>query len=233
MSSHPHKGIFITFEGPEGGGKSTHQRLLAERLRAAGQSVVVTREPGGTPLGEALRGLLQHDAGGEPPAPRAEALLFCASRAQLVARVIRPALARGDWVLCDRFADSTFAYQGHGRGFDLPLLARLNDFATEGLQPDLTLLLDLGAAAGRRRLAERLTATGGSGADRFESESAAFHARLRQGFLKLAAAAPERYRVIDSDCATDVVAADIWEAVKARFAGHCEEIRDHAQRRSP
>jgi dTMP kinase len=220
MSSHSQHGVFITFEGPEGSGKSTHQRLLAERLRAAGKRVVVTREPGGTPLGEALRGLLQHDAGGEAPAPRAEALLFCASRAQLVALVIAPALARGDWVLCDRFADSTFAYQGYGRGFDLPLLATLNDFATGGLQPDLTLLLDLAAAASRRRLAARQAAAGGRAADRFESETATFHARLRQGFLSLAAAAPERCRTIDSDRATEAVGAEIWTAVTARFASH-------------
>lgn len=208
-------GHFITFEGPEGSGKSTHIRRLTERLRARGQDVVVTREPGGTPLGEAIRGLLQHDAAGESPVPRAEALLFCASRAQLVQTLIRPALARGAWVLSDRFADSTFAYQGFGRGFALADLQAANVFATGGLVPELTLLLDLDEAAGRRRLAARAAAA--AGADRFEREPHDFHARLREGFLALAAAEPGRFAVIPTGRPVDDVAADIWRAVVARF----------------
>ncbi|MDD5705855.1 MAG: dTMP kinase [Kiritimatiellae bacterium] len=211
------RGVFITFEGPEGSGKSTHLRRLTERLRAAGRSVVVTREPGGTPVGEALRGLLQHDTVSEAPVPRAEALLFCASRAQLVERTIAPALARGDWVLCDRFADSTFAYQGYGRGFDLATLEAINRFATGDLRPDLTILLDIEADAGRRRLAAR-QAGAGETADRFEREAAAFHERLRRGFLSLAAAAPTRFLVIDSGRDEETVAAEVWTGVMSRCA---------------
>ena len=136
------RGKFITFEGPEGGGKSTHIRLLAERLRAEGRTVLVTREPGGTPLAEKIRGLVREELD-DPPVTRSEVLLFLAARAQVVSQVIRPALARGEWVLCDRFADSTFAYQGYGRGIDVGLLRNFNDFATEGLVPDLTILLDV------------------------------------------------------------------------------------------
>ena len=209
-------GHFITFEGPEGGGKSTHIRRLAERLRACGQDVVVTREPGGTPLGEAIRNLLQHDAAGEPPVPRAEALLFCASRAQLVATLVRPALARGAWVLSDRFADSTFAYQGSGRGFALDELRRVNAFATGGLTPDFTLLLDVDEPAGRLRLATRCGA--GAAADRIEREPSDFHDRLRRGFLDLARAEPDRFLVVPTGRPVDAVAAEIRGTVARRFA---------------
>lgn len=137
------RGVFITFEGPEGSGKSSHVRLLKERLEARGREVLLTREPGGTPLGENIRGLLQHDHAGEPPVDRAEVMLFLASRAQLCERVIRPALDRGAWVVCDRFSDSTLAYQGHGRGFDVDTLRVMNTFATADLVPDLTILLDI------------------------------------------------------------------------------------------
>lgn len=139
-------GRLISFEGPEGGGKSTQIKVLADRLRTErALTVRTTREPGGTPTGEAIRGLLQHDVAGEPLCDPAEVFLFCASRAQLCATVLAPALARGEWVLCDRFTDSTLAYQGYGRGFDLELLRRLNAFATGPVVPDLTLLLDVPA----------------------------------------------------------------------------------------
>lgn len=210
------RGVFITFEGPEGGGKSTHLKAAAGRLREAGVEVVATREPGGTPVGEAIRGLLQHDAGGEAPAARAEALLFYASRAQLVERVITPALARGAWVLCDRFADSTLAYQGYGRGFSLDDLAAANRFATGGLQPDLTLLLDLPVDVGMARMAQR-NARLAVAPDRFEREQRAFHDRLRHGFLSLAAAEPERFRVVPSERPADAVQADVWAAIAAAF----------------
>ncbi|NLF23079.1 MAG: dTMP kinase [Lentisphaerae bacterium] len=209
-------GPFITFEGPEGSGKSTHIRLLAEQLRARGREVLVTREPGGTPLCEAIRGLLQHDTADESPTPRAEALLFFASRAQLVETTIRPALRRGVWVLCDRYADSTFAYQGHGRGFPLDALQAINAFATGALVPDLTLLLDIDAAASRQRLAARQAAA--SGGDRFERESDAFHDRLRRGFLDLATREPARFRIVESGRAIASVAEDVWSAVATRFA---------------
>lgn len=207
---------FITFEGAEGTGKSTHIRLLADRLRAAGEKVLLTREPGGTPLCEAIRGMLQHDAGGESPCPASEVLLFCASRAQLVANVIRPALERGEWVLSDRFQDSTFAYQGYGRGFDLAQLREVNGFATGGLRPSLTLLLDASPETEAARLAERRAQ--GEAADRFEREAADFHARLRRGFRELAAAEPDRFRTIYTDQPLEQSSAQIWDIVSRRFA---------------
>lgn len=204
------RGKFITLEGPEGAGKSTHLRRLAEALRGRGIEVLTTREPGGTPLCEAVRGLLQFNAAGEAPQTRAEVLLFLASRAQLVAQVIEPALARGVWVLCDRFCDSTFAYQGYGRGLELAQLRALNAFATGGLMPDLTLLLDIPEAESARRLAERK-----GPADRFEQEQAAFHRRLAEGFREMAAAEPTRFRVIDSSGSEAQTAERILAAVES------------------
>ena len=172
------RGKFITFEGPEGGGKSTHVRELAEQLRAEGKTVLVTREPGGTTLTEKIRGLLREELD-DPPVTRSEVLLFLAARAQVVSQVIRPALARGEWVLCDRFADSTFAYQGYGRGIDVGLLRNFNDFATEGLVPDLTILLDVPPEVSRKRRAERQVATA-TAADRIELAGEMFHRRDRR-----------------------------------------------------
>lgn len=210
------KGKLITFEGPEGGGKSTHARALAERLRSRGIAVVLTREPGGTPTGEAIREILQHDRAGEPLCDRAEVLLFNASRAQLVHRVIQPALARGAWVLCDRFVDSTLAYQGHARGIDLETLERLNAFATHAQIPDLTLLLDIDVERGFRRVRER-NRVGKLPKDRIENESLAFHRRIRDGYLALCRAEPERVVRIDSDRAAEQVAREIWRVVAERF----------------
>lgn len=204
------RGKFITLEGPEGAGKSTHLARLAEALRARGIEVLTTREPGGTPLCEAVRGLLQFNQAGEAPQTRAEVLLFLASRAQLVSQVIEPALARGTWVLCDRFCDSTFAYQGYGRGLELAQLRALNAFATGGLMPDLTLLLDIPEAESARRLAERK-----GPADRFEQEQAAFHRRLAEGFREMAAAEPARFRVIDSSGSEAQTAAQILAALES------------------
>ncbi len=203
-------GRFITFEGAEGCGKSTHIRLLGDRLRALGHEVVVTREPGGTPLGESIRGLLQFDAAGESPVPAAETLLFCASRAQLVEKMIRPALARGAWVLSDRFYDSTYAYQGYGRGFDLAQLRAIMTFAVGGLRPDLTFLLDAAPATEDARLASRIAA--GQEADRFEREAADFHSRVRKGFRQLAAEEPDRIHIIPTDGPVSAAADAIWEA---------------------
>ena len=205
------RGKFITFEGPEGGGKSTHIRLLAERLRAEGRTVLVTREPGGTPLAEKIRGLVREELD-DPPVTRSEVLLFLAARAQVVSQVIRPALARGEWVLCDRFADSTFAYQGYGRGIDVGLLRNFNDFATEGLVPDLTILLDVPLEVSRTRLAARQAATA-TAADRIEQAGAMFHRRLSEGFLELAQAEPRRFAVIDSSGGVEQVAAAVAAAV--------------------
>ena len=202
---------FLTFEGEEGTGKSTHIRLLAERLRAMGHEVVTTREPGGTPLCEAIRGLLQYDSCGEAPVPVAETLLFCASRAQLVEKVIRPALERGAWVLSDRFYDSTYAYQGYGRGFDLAQLRAIMEFAICGVRPSLTFLLDADPATEGARLADRFAA--GQAADRFEREADDFHARVRDGFRRLAAEEPDRFRIIRTDGPIEAAQDAIWSAI--------------------
>ena len=208
------RGRFITFEGPEGGGKSTHVRELAEALRAEGKTVLVTREPGGTRLAELIRGLVREEVD-DPPVTRSEVLLFLAARAQVVANVIKPALARGEWVICDRYADSTFAYQGYGRGIDVGLLKNLNDFATEGLVPDLTILLDVPPEVSRARLEARQAATA-TAADRIELAGSSFHRRLRDGFLELAKAEPARFVVIDSSGAREDVSRTILKAVHDR-----------------
>ena len=210
------RGMFITFEGPEGSGKSTQIRMLADRLSAAGRVPLVTREPGGTPSGEAIRRLLQHDATDEEMGHRTEVLLFCASRAQLVEQVIVPALAYGTWVLCDRFTDSTLAYQGYGRGFTLDALRALTAFATGGLVPDLTVLLDIPCAEGSLRVASRHGA-GASTGDRFERTERAFHERVRQGYLELAAGETERFRIVGAGGPVARVGEEIWRTVEARF----------------
>ena len=203
------RGKFITFEGPEGGGKSTHVKDLAERLRAEGRTVLMTREPGGTRLAELIHGRPVFHPGVDS---RSEVLLFLAARAQVVSQVIKPALARGEWVLCDRFADSTFAYQGYGRGIDVKLLRQLNEFATEGLTPDLTILLDVPLEVSRERLAARQAATA-TVADRIEQAGEMFHRRLRDGFLELAKAEPERFVVIDSSGPREEVSKKVLAAV--------------------
>ena len=206
------RGRFITFEGGEGCGKSTQIRLLAERLRAQGLPVLLTREPGGTALAERIRALVR-EIGEDPPNARAETLLFLASRAQLVESVVRPALAAGTWVLCDRFADSTFAYQGYGRGLNLTELEALNAFATGGLVPDRTILLDVPpeTAAARLRARQQTTQTA---ADRMERAGDDFHARLKAGFLELAAAEPERFAVIAAEGAEEEVAEKVWSLIR-------------------
>ncbi|MDD4102550.1 MAG: dTMP kinase [Kiritimatiellae bacterium] len=210
------RGKFITFEGPEGSGKSTHIRLLADFLRGHGVDVKTTREPGGTALGESIRGLLQHNHSGEAPVSRAEVLLFLASRAQHVESFIRPALAQGCWVLCDRFEDSTFAYQGYGRGFDLGELRSVNIFATDGLCPDLTVLLDVDTETGRDRLKQRHSLNA-SAPDRIERECDEFHLRLREGFLEIAHNDPQRFIVVSTNRAASEVAVEIRDAVCARM----------------
>jgi dTMP kinase len=205
-------GLFITFEGGEGSGKSTQIARLASRLRARGLEPVVTREPGGTPLAEGIRALLL-DAG-HPPGALAEAFLMEAARAELVAGVIRPALAAGRVVLCDRFDDSTLAYQGAGRGLDRAMLRELNRAATGGLTPGLTLLFDLDPTAG---LARRAGASGSP--NRLDREPPDFHVRVRERFLELAAADPARFVVLDAALSPEALEAQVWEAVQPRLPG--------------
>ena len=205
-------GRFITFEGGEGCGKSTQIRLLADRLRSAGKEVLLTREPGGTALAEKIRTLVREESD-DPPNSLAETLLFLASRAQLVESVIRPALVSGTWVLCDRFADSTFAYQGYGRRLDLDELKRINSFATGGLAPDRTIRLNVSPEVSAKRMRAREAATN-TGADRMEKAGDDFHFRLRQGFLELAAAEPERFSVIQADGAVEEVEEAVWNSIQ-------------------
>lgn len=206
------KGRFITFEGPEGSGKSTQAMLLLQKLLSRGIRAMYTREPGGTALGEELRRVLQHNRSGEAPCDRAELLLFEASRSHLVEKVIRPALAEGTWVICDRFIDSTTAYQGCGRGLPVDDIRFIHRFTVNGVMPDLTLLLDIPIATGFERITQRYLALGES-ADRFESEEREFHERVRNGYLALAAAEPDRFRIINAERDRDAVAADVWKVV--------------------
>ncbi|MBD2113356.1 MULTISPECIES: dTMP kinase [Cyanophyceae] len=212
-------GKLLVFEGVEGCGKSTQLKLLhsalgkSDRFQQLQQQGVIpqilaTREPGGTELGSSLRQLLLGDHGEAAIASRAELLLYAADRAQHVEELIKPALARGCWVLCDRYTDSTVAYQGHGRGLDLGLIAQLNHAATGGLVPDLTLWLKLDAAAGLARTRQR------GAADRMEQADLAFHQRVQAGFEALAAQHPERIVAIDATGAVDTVAAEIFAVVE-------------------
>jgi len=189
-------GLFIIFEGGEGSGKTTQLKALLTHLRSTGRDAVETRDPGGTPIGKQIRGLLL-DRENTRMGPATELLLYEASRAQLVHEVIRPALAAGRIVLCDRFTDSTVAYQGYGRGLDLELIARLNALATEGLRPDLTFLLDLDPGVGLARATRRVTERQ-ERHDRIEAEVLAFHQRVRTGYRAIAAADSERVILLDA-----------------------------------
>jgi dTMP kinase len=200
--------LFITFEGIEGSGKSLQARMLVERLRERDIVVLHTREPGGTALGDQVRELvlLRDDLG---LVPRTEALLMCTSRAQLVETVIRPALDRGDVVVCDRFADSTLVYQGAGRGLDMMALRSVISFATAGLTPDMTMLLDLPVEAG---LARKLAQTGQAW-NRFESEAVAFHEQVRASYRALALEEPSRWRCFDGLESPEALSDEIWRCV--------------------
>lgn len=200
-------GLFITFEGPEGAGKSTQIRRLATRLEAEGIAHLLTREPGGTEVGDKLRELVL-DARSELSA-MTEFLIYSASRAQLVQEVMRPALERGQLVICDRYLDSSYAYQGYGRGLDLAELRAISEAATGGLMPDLTVLLDLDPAQGLKRAAHV------GEPDRIEQAGLRFHHKVRQGFLRLAAAEPQRFLVLDAAQPQDVLSERVWQAVKA------------------
>lgn len=205
------RGWFITFEGPEGAGKSSQIQFLGEALAASGHEVVLTREPGGTPLAEAIRNVVKGHQGAETVHPATELLLMEAARSQHVSQVISPALAAGKIVLCDRFFDSTTAYQGGGRGLDMEVVKHLNIFAAQGVIPDLTLLLDLAPERGFERTGRRLETRGEY--DRFELEKLDFHRRVRQAFLSLAAQEPERVKVIDADRDPESIRRDIRNLV--------------------
>ena len=207
------RGRFITFEGGEGVGKSTQIRRLVARLEAAGHEIVATREPGGSPGAEAIRDMVLRGAA-DRWSPVTETLLMYAARRVVLERVIRPALARGAWVVCDRFADSTTAYQGAAGGADPGLIAAMEHFVLEEVRPDLTLVFDLDPELGLARANDR------AGAEmRFESKGGAFHARLRSAFLEIAAREPERCVVIDANGSIDQVETSVWEAVQDRIHG--------------
>ncbi|MEN4013700.1 MAG: dTMP kinase [Chloroflexota bacterium] len=202
--------MFITLEGPEGGGKTTQINALAEFLHARGQQVLTLREPGGTPISEQVREILMN-LGNTAMHPRSEILLFLAARAQLVEEIIRPALAQGTIIICDRYADSTLAYQGYGHRVDLDTLRRLLDFATGGLPPDLTFLLDIDPFNGllRKRAASEW--------NRLDAYDADFHHRVRAGYLQLASAEPRRWVVIDASQPAEAVQMMLRQNVLARL----------------
>ncbi|MDB5628528.1 MAG: thymidylate kinase [Tardiphaga sp.] len=209
---HP-RGVFVTFEGGEGSGKSTQIKLLAERLARDGRDVVVTREPGGSPGAKILRHVILAGVG-KLLGAEAETLLFAAARDDHVRAVIAPALARGQWVLCDRFFDSTRAYQGRVGGVDRALMESLQRVTIGELKPDVTFILDVPVEVGMRRATAR---RGAAAPDRFEAETIAFHQALRDAYQAIAAAEPARCVLIDADRDADTVAAAIWSALPARL----------------
>jgi len=204
-------GLFITFEGGEGCGKSTQSRLLLKKLEQRNIPVVLTHEPGGTSLGNELRKVLKRKRGSSI-SPQAELFLFAASRAQLVAELISPALEAGKVVLCDRFTHSTLVYQGYGRGLDLTILETVNSIATQNLKPDLTIFLDISPEQGLARKR--------SLKDRFELEDLSFHRRVREGYLKMAAAEPDRWLVINASLPKGEIAEIIWDKVNQLLPSH-------------
>jgi dTMP kinase len=202
--------LFITFEGPEGSGKTTQIQPLADFLRSQGRDVLTLREPGGTPISEQIRAVLMN-LDNTAMHPRTEILLFLAARAQLVEEVIRPALARGRIVLCDRYADSTLAYQGYGHGVDLETLRQLLDFATGGLQPDLTFLLDVDPLIGLRRKRKE------GEWNRLDAYDESFHQRVRAGYRQLAQSEPQRWVIVDAAQPPDAVQSVLRQHVLARL----------------
>jgi dTMP kinase len=208
MSEPSQTGFFISFEGSEGCGKSTQIRLLIETLTALGREPLLVREPGGTPIGETIRHLLQHSEEGREMAPEAELLLFAASRAQLVRQIILPALAAGRVVISDRFLDSTTVYQGIARKIPVEKVAQINRFAAGPRLPDVTFVLDMNPAAAMSRLSER-RAKGDAKRDRMEEEPPAFYEAVRNGYLAIAQAEPERLRVLDASQSPETIARAI------------------------
>jgi dTMP kinase len=202
--------MFISLEGPDGSGKSSQMKPLADFLSAQGYNVLMTREPGGTPISDQIRDVLLNRMDNTAMHPRAEILLFCASRAQHVEEKIRPHLEQGGIVLCDRYADSTLAYQGYGHGVDLKELKHLLDFATGGLWPDLTLLFDISAEEGLARRQK-----GGEVWNRLDAYALAFHERVRKGYCEMAAQNPQRWRVINAAQSKAAVQADIQAVLRS------------------
>jgi len=203
--------MFITLEGPDGSGKTSQVKPLVDFLTAKGYPIFTAREPGGTSISEQVREILMR-LDNTAMNPRTETLLFCAARAQLVAEVIRPQLEKGSIVLLDRYADSTLAYQGYGHGNDLDLIRSILLFATGGLKPDLTLLMDIDSETGLRRRKQ-----GGGEWNRLDAYELELHQRVRAGYLEMAKAEPQRWVVIDAGQPIEKVAAAIWQAISAKF----------------
>jgi len=210
------KGTFITFEGIEGSGKSTQIALLANYLTARGVRHVLTREPGGTLIGDQIRKILL-DPANKALDPAAELLLYAASRAQHLREIIIPALASGANVLCDRFSDATLAYQGYGRGLDIEMIRALDRIVTAGMRPDLTLLFDIEAASSIARARGRNNSRGLEAEARFENEELAFHERVRRGYLALVAQEPERIQVVDASSSAEAIQAKVRKIVDERL----------------
>ncbi len=209
--------LFVTFEGSEGCGKSTQARVLWKKLLSSGISAELTYEPGGTLLGNRLRKILKRGAG-EGLSSLSELFLFIVCRIELVDKVILPGLRQGKVVVCDRFADSTVAYQGYGRGLDMVMIDYMNKIATRGLKPDLTVLLDLPVVNGLGRKSDSMD-------DRFETEGIDFHERVRMGYLELAAREPERWLVIDANLPKSEISGIVWERVRGLLRNRCEVTR--------
>jgi len=212
-------GLFITFEGTEGSGKSTQLTLLAERLRQAGKTVRTLREPGGTPIGEEIRHTLKHSEANRKMAPETELLLMNASRAQLVREIIEPALDAGEIVLCDRFFDSTVAYQACGRGLNHEFVKQVISFAVGSTIPDLTLLLMVPVAVSEARRAQRSDLAPAPARDRFEESGREFFERVEQGYMRIAASEPRRVRVIEATAGVEAVREAVWGAVQPLLQG--------------
>jgi dTMP kinase len=210
--------MFITFEGIEGCGKSTQIRLLKEQLIRSGKEVLLTREPGGSPIADQIRSVLL-DAENRAMVPMAELLLYAAARAQHVEEIIRPALASDKVVLCDRFADATRAYQSFGRGIDRQIVEELNSLACGGIRPDLTVLLDCEVTVGLGRAKSRIETTSGPREERFEQEALEFHQKVRNGYLALASSEPDRFVLVDASLDVDQVSMLLTTAVRDRLAG--------------
>jgi dTMP kinase len=210
------KGTFITFEGIEGSGKSTQIALLSDYLTARGVRHALTREPGGTLIGDQIRKILL-DPSNRALDPAAELLLYAAGRAQHLREIIMPALADGTHVLCDRFSDATLAYQGYGRGLDIEMISSLDRIVTAGMRPDLTLLFDIEAVSGIARARGRNNSRGLEAEARFENEELAFHERVRQGYLTLVAQEPDRIRVVDASSTPEAIQEKVRKIIDERL----------------